>query len=386
MLRIKIFYTILIVSILIIGGIYLYVKNTGSSALSVNNNENSHSHPFLGLGMNLTRNSFLYNILWEIIARLDITNNSLINQAANYINNNPDNTTTIQGFNDHKENVYGLTFVYIINETNYFYIMNSITFTNHGIFKIKNLKIEITKFGTASVNLAGYEWRNNSNSYVIAQMNTITTNFSQPPQIPEGGHVNQAGAGVWLGLEGYYNNSTYVVQTGYYWDNFTMQNKLFYEIYPSPAYYYISSGKIVTVTNNHNLFIEIWPSSYADGEQTWYFEIEDMNAFTTYVAAENINIPLSNYISNVQSMLETPLYCSNSSLCNYDQLPEFNYVQFNNVYAYTSAGSKIQLNGSNIYNAFYISQYPMNYNTKDYISNLTIYWINSYYDYNFVNG
>jgi len=59
-LRIKIFYTILIVSILIIGGIYLYVKNTGSSALSVNNNENSHSHPFLGLGMNLTRNSFLY--------------------------------------------------------------------------------------------------------------------------------------------------------------------------------------------------------------------------------------------------------------------------------------------------------------------------------------
>jgi len=177
--------------------------------------------------MNLTRNSFLYNILWQIIARLDITNNSLINLAANYINNNPDNTTTIQGFNDHKENVYGLTFVYIINETNYFYIMNSITFTNHGIFKIKNLKIEITKFGTASVNLAGYEWRNNSNSYVIAQMNTITTNFSQPPQIPEGGHVNQAGAGVWLGLEGYYNNSTYVVQTGYSWDNFTRQISYF---------------------------------------------------------------------------------------------------------------------------------------------------------------
>lgn len=128
--------------------------------------------------MNTTKNSFLYNIIWEIIARLDITNSSLINQVASYINNNPDNTTTVQGFYLHKHNDYGISFLYIVNATSYYYLLNSISFTNHGIFKIKKLKIPIVKFGTITKNIAGYEWYNGSSSLTIVQMNTYTYSFS----------------------------------------------------------------------------------------------------------------------------------------------------------------------------------------------------------------
>jgi hypothetical protein len=264
----------LIIILLLISGIILY--NHKSVELPGNKGNNSYSPILLG-DMNTTKNSFLYNIIREIIARLDITNSSLINQVASYINNNPDNTTTVQGFYLHKHNDYGISFLYIVNATSYYYLLNSISFTNHGIFKIKKLKIPIVKFGTITKNTAGYEWYNGSSSLMIVQMNTYTYSFSQPPQTPVGGYT-ETGAGLWLGISGVYNNVSYLIQTGYSWDNITKQNRLFYEIYPStPAYYFIMNGQIATIPNQHYLFLEIFPSVYSNGAQTWYFEIIDEN-------------------------------------------------------------------------------------------------------------
>jgi len=37
------------------------------------------------------------------------------------------------------------------------------------------------------------------------------------------------------------------------------------------------NGQIATIPNQHYLFLEIFPSVYSNGAQTWYFEIIDEN-------------------------------------------------------------------------------------------------------------